>query len=438
MSRVSISSNGKGEFLEGIDVRDPEFEDWLRAYRQTDSKDNPPEAQFVHAAPKKAGPPARDLKIAIRTRAMTSGHVEWFLQLFSDATALQLREYFSIDLIMDGSSDDLRDTLTVDLEAIGLDNNTLGVRISLNAPENSRQIWAANRHLKSNGGPPVETAEATRLLNELVQAIGDTLLQGGDLSGELDTPDALCRNAIRSLFTMKKDCVAEADRLFAKAFDLEPRGLYMAWRAQIKAIQFVERHSSNREGLKDAGREFAARALEIEPNNSMVLATLANTTGHLLQDKSRSLFLAKRGVLLNPANPMAWWALASAHVYAGDEKMSYAVARNARNLAILSPHRFWWDNQLFGAALTQGKIDEARKLAEEARAQNAVFRPSLRYLIAFYANDDRHEDALQVAEDLKVLEPDFTIERLVKDREYPASLLHRSPGLDLKKVSALI
>ena len=62
----------------------------------------------------------------------------------------------------------------------------------------------------------------------------------------------------------------------------------------------------------------------------------------------------------------------------------------------------------------------------------------MRYLIAFYANDDQPENALDLAARLLDLEADFSGERLVRDRDYPASLLHRAPGLDLKKLESLI
>ena len=62
----------------------------------------------------------------------------------------------------------------------------------------------------------------------------------------------------------------------------------------------------------------------------------------------------------------------------------------------------------------------------------------MRYLTALYANEGRMDAAAQMAGKLKRLEPDFTVERLVQDADYPASLLHRAPGLDLQELTALI
>lgn len=434
---VQIESPSGQEFLEGIDARDSEFEDWLRQERAGELDVPRQEASLYSVAATPAQVRARPWTIAIVPTSRGGETVEWFLRLFSDATGLHIREFFSARVIH-GEPERLdANTWRVSLEAIDCDSDTMGLRISLEKPLAQSQIWSANRHIKLKGGPPIESPDCLRALNELVEAIGDALVQGETSALDEDDPDWLCRMAIRGLFSMRKDGVAEADRMLARAFEVQPRGLYLAWRAQIKAIQRVERHGEDTRGYIEAGDAFCERALELEPNNSMVLATVANTSGHLLGNKLRSLSLAKRSVLLNPSNPMAWWSLASANVYSGDAKSSYMNATMARRLAFLSPHRFWWDNQLFGAALVLGRIDEAHGLAESAYSQNPIFRPSLRYLIAFYANAGRDEEALLAAKALSELEPDFSIERLVKDREYPASLLHRAPGLDLDKVGAL-
>lgn len=413
-------------FLESIDVQDSAFTAWL------DHQPAGPRPQLVRPdAPTRRG--AR--KFDIVCTSLGGELATWFNRVFCDATARHLREFFSADVYIDYAGRPDKDIWQIRLESYVENTNNLYVRLSLENPAQQRQIWSDNRNVEARGGPPVEDPDILRLLNELVQAIGDEFLK--DSTFESDSADLLCRRAIRAFFTLEKDGVAEADDLIRRAFEIEPRGLFLAWRGQIRTVQGIERHLSDQQAIVQEGEQFAEQALEIEPNNSMVLATAANTFGHLLKQKSRSLDLAKEAVLQNRVNPMAWWALSSAHAYAGDIKQSYRSALTARKLALLSPHRFWWDTQAFGPAMLLGQISEARNFAESSFARNRTFKSNLRYLIAFYANDEDPEGALAFAKRLKTLEPDFSVERLVNDRDYPVSLLHRTPGLDLDKLKAL-
>lgn len=432
LSRIDLAAPSDGqEFLEGIDARDSEFESWLTAERVRRCSDAPVPTRSACGVI--GGTSVDGWTVAIDANGEGAA-ANWLACLVGDAIARHVRDFFSARVLM-GNTATNPNLWVVKIRSFQADDACLGLRASLEHPASGQHIWAEHRHLVLKGAPPIEHPDVLRLVNELVEALGDTLILIGD--GGPDDPDRLCRGAIRALFSMDPRSVSKADEMFAKACEMRERGLYLAWRAQIRAIQHVERHRVDAEHLREEGAYFCARALEAEPNNSMVLATVANTCGHLLGEQDRSLALAKRSVLLNRANPMAWWALSSANVYSGDIQESYAVARNARQLALLSPHRFWWDNQLFGAAVVLGRIGEAQRLAEVARAQNPRFRPPLRYLVAFYANTGREEDALDVAETLSSLEPDFSVDRLVMDRSYPASLLHRAPGLDLDQVNAL-
>jgi tetratricopeptide (TPR) repeat protein len=323
----------------------------------------------------------------------------------------------------------------VDIEICQFSTSAVGVRFSLIHPSRGHQIWADNKTVEMQGAPPTDHPDLALLSNQLIEAAGDALFlnEGPDEN----CPDTLCRYAIRTMFEINPKDVEIADQMFDRAYKLEPRGLYLAWRAQAKTIVKIERYGADEHALTEEADELCARALELEPNNSMVLATVANTYCLTMRAYERSLFLASRSTLLNPSNPMAWFALSSASMYAGKSKDALQYTLKANQLALTSPHRFWWDSQVFAAALTSGKLSEAQFFAESCHAQKPDFRPPLRYLIALFSNSGQNDKALQMADRLTELEPDFTIERLIKDREYPAALLHKDIGIDLAKVSDL-
>ena len=435
LSRLEVSDH-TGEFLEGLDVQDEEFETWLRFHRRETKAKNVSRVESpFKQPPERRLPEYQKLIITYATGfEITDKPTVWLSRVFADGIAQQLQETFSrhVSICPNASGDEK--CWLIELSAFQCSEEEVAVRASLKDGVTGRHVWAETSSMQMRGAPPVDHPKLKLLSNRLVEVVADTLfLERADE----DCPDVLCRKAIKNLFSINPDLTKEADSQFATAFDISQRGLYLAWRAQTKAIRKVEKHETDMLALCEEGQFLAERALELEPNNSMVLATVANTLGHLLKDDLRGLHLAKRSVLLNPSNPMAWWSLSSAHVYAGDTKSAYRSAKIARELALLSPHRFWWDSLLIGIPMLMGNNAEAQKFAELSHEQNRNFRPPMRYLIAFYANTGRDEEALLMAEKLRKLEEDFSIERLVRDAEYPASLLHKASDMELDRISAL-
>ena len=141
---------------------------------------------------------------------------------------------------------------------------------------------------------------------------------------------------------------------------------------------------------------------------------------------------------ITPGNPMARWAFSSANLYAGRYEDSYREARHGRYLTARSPYRYWWDLQLFIAAMMTGREAEAAEWMEKCAAGNRRFRPPLRYLVVLRANAGDEERAQEAIGGLRKLEPEFSVDMMLGDPDYPASLLHRATLFDLQRVAAAI
>lgn len=435
MNLLDVILSGDGEFLEGIDVKDQEFESWLGIERQ---KQTAGHGKHHTVSVRSNRQDNGQWAIAILPQAKGESLNRWFEGLFSDTLSRSLREVFSAPITVDAAPRVTAHLFTVSVESFSPATEAITMRVVLNHPAMHHQLWSGHCTIRGKGAPPIDHPDLLRLVNEMIERLSDYLILQGLKDGEFENPDVMCRQAIRSLFTMVPDRLVEADKKFKQAYDIQKRGLYLGWRAQLKAIQSIENHDVDADTLRDQAQYLCERALELEPNNSMVLATLANALRRFDRDDHRSLALAQRSIQLNPANPMAWWAMSAAKAYAGDNTGSYQNAIIARKLVLLSPNRFWWDCQMFCAAMPEGKLDQAREAAERCRRENPHFRPPLRYLIALYANAGRMEQAQKLAEELVRLEPDFSVDRLFQDKSYPASLIHQAPGLDVSKLSAII
>ena len=160
------------------------------------------------------------------------------------------------------------------------------------------------------------------------------------------------------------------------------------------------------------------------------MASVADASLVVQRNFARSAQLAQMSVAANPANPLAWWTLASANLYFGDAKLAHQSAINAQTLAAGTRLRFWTDIQRGLAAIVNGKTVEGIKLMEASSALSPDFHPPLRYLTALYSAAGMTRSAQQCAEKLTALEPDFTFDRLANDPDYPVSVMRQHGMLD--------
>ncbi|MGR3803030.1 MAG: hypothetical protein ACU0AY_06115 [Marinibacterium profundimaris] len=424
---LRVDSDGDGTFLEGFSAGDPVFQAWLDQERARHDGTPLPESRPA---------PAQSVWHVNIEIAEQDGPNGWFNLTFADIVARGLRETQNTPVSVLTRAEPSARLLTVAVSSVPFDG-LLGVRVSLERRASNRQIWSGQRLLQMRGGPPTESQDCLSLANEVVGAVDQYLYRNSRDVG-LDEPDRLYHQAVRDLFSMEPERIAAADAALDQALKLSERGLFLALRAQLKTIERVERLQNDTADLIEAAEAYSARALELEPDNSMVAAFLANTAGHLIRDQERSHELAQRSVDLNPANPMAWWALSSASMYLGRNQKALTYALNGQRLSARSQYRFWWDQQSFGTLFAIGKHEEAFEILKATHARNRNYRPPMRYLFALAAHFDDQTLAEEFLHKLEASEPNFSVTRMLEDPSYPASLIHSAPNLDLGKLRAFI
>jgi hypothetical protein len=447
LGRVLLLEAGPGELAEGLDVRDGEFDEWLVAQRAATTRSRgPPSVGQGNgsdlAAARIARPQAGGRAVFVRTVG-DDAWANWTAVLIADVIATGLREMLSGEVVRGEPPGDAVSALIATAECRSLGGGAIGIRIALARGREANQLWSAARMVTQSGAPPIDAPEVQLLAQELSAAIDRAQApSGGSLDGLGDCsnadPDLLRRIAVEHIFSLEPERLLLADQMLAMAHSMTPRGLFEAWRAQIRVIQDVERLPGDRRRFREEGERFARRAVEAEPGNSTVLAIMANVRYFLSNDRSASLRFAEQGMALNPANPLALWARSSARLYAGQVRRSYGDAVRGRLLMQGSRFKFFWDLQMFTGAMLQGRLDEATTLLEGAVLHRPNFRPPYRYLSALYAHAGREEDAHAVGATLRRLEPDFSFDRLLNDRSYPASLIHRAEALDKERLATLI
>ena len=418
------------EFLEGLDVRDAEFNTWLAAQRA--DRAAPAAAPAGADAPGgRAAPPRRAPPVSVLFLAETDapGPCRITETLFIDGVARTLTEELDVEIYRRPPSPAPPGLLLASVQAFQAPNRQMGLRVSVEDLDSGRVLWSEMQASPFNGAPNTGDIAILGLGNRLAATLKSAVLEAR-LSSRGD-PDAnvLAALAVRKMFTMRREELLAAEPLLQQAFEIQPRGVFKSWLAQLYSIQYVERVRPI-EDIRDRSEASCAHALEIEPDNSYVLASVADASLVVQRNFARSAQLAQMSVAANPANPLAWWTLASANLYFGDAKLAHQSAINAQTLAAGTRLRFWTDIQRGLAAIVNGKTVEGIKLMEASSALSPDFHPPLRYLTALYSAAGMTRSAQQCAEKLTALEPDFTFDRLANDPDYPVSVMRQHGMLD--------
>ncbi|MBT8454857.1 MAG: hypothetical protein HKO95_18835 [Rhodobacteraceae bacterium] len=402
------------EFFEGCRIRDPEFRAWMDVKR----------AELSGAAPARVTPAALGRSILIRRDRPVAGPDGLLASMFLDTVEKTLTEATSMQIVHAEAARS-NPMLSLSAEAF-LDSGQGGLRAALEEGEFQRSVWGGTVSFTFGGTDFADNPELLKLAHDVYENVTATLIRRNQ--AETASFDATLRAqmAIRKLFTFNPEEQAEADQLFLQAFERDPRGSYLAWRVMLRVIRQVEQHDGIDIGMPEEIDEFAARALELEPSNSMVLAAASNAAMLVRDDFLAARELAERSVRANPANPFSWDCLGISHLMEGRSESAHRLQLRARHIGQSSPFKHWWDMGCCLTATVTGRFEEARQYAEAAAALVPDFRPPLRYLTAIYANERRTDDAYRVMRRLNTAEPRFSLDRMVNDPDYPAAALKRS------------
>ncbi len=300
------------------------------------------------------------------------------------------------------------------------------VRLALlQIPENSL-AWSSTLQLSNEQANDVDDPRVRACINLVVNVAVDQFSKLNGTHSNQSLATALCRSGITHLFRLGKANFETADRLFARAFEIERRGIYLAWRAYLRTFLLAERQYTNRETIEDEAFDFTHRALAMEPYNSYVAALSGHVYSITRRSDAAAYELAERSIQLNHANPLGWAVFGVAETYLGKVSDGLRHTLLARDIAGHAPYRYQLDAFSFVASAVAGDTGRAIQLAEACHALMPDFAPPIRYLTALYAYKGMDDLSFAMMQKLQRNEPDFTLETL-RDKAYPVWALHRTP-----------
>lgn len=419
---------GAGEFLEGIDVRDEEFESWLRTMR----------SRCPQPEPAPIGPVSQKTRLVVgcRSGADSSSENRLVATVFADQIAGHICDQVSaLRRVLTRTGDALeRADIDVDCQVVRGDDRPLAF-LRIIASSTGQILFSRAVEIV---GSPLSLIGSMQMGTMTFEA-AEAALQHIPTVAAKDNPDAcasaLTQTALRKMFSFEAIQLGQADSLLQQAYALSPDPRHLVWRALILTIQDIELLDRDTARLKSAAEQLIGSALTSGTENALPLAIAAIVRAMLFDDANEAEYLARTATYVNPDSAFSLKALAVAQMMLGDLSAAYANSRKSHEMSASSAYRHWWDLYHSIVCISCSAFDEALRSAEAAARRAPNFRPPLRSLIALYSYFGMDDKARTAGRRLATIEPDFSTDRFRNDPAYPNRTL-RQAGL-LKHVAGL-
>ncbi|NBZ88018.1 hypothetical protein [Stagnihabitans tardus] len=434
LSKVEFTgAPGAGEFLEGIDIKDDDFNHWLQGIRQS------PDQYFAllrgQAAP---APAARSIlpAIAILPFRLVAGEAihtvlgDWLAEeicrALSRSPLLSVISHLSSREISGQRPDTqrLRRALGVDYAVTG-SLRVLGDRIVLDADcidvASGRILWTRQTQGKMADflTPDAEAvAEIVRSVGRTVATEAVAQARGRSLKALADHHPLIAgigmMHELRlSSFSKSRELIEEAIR---RAPDVPEAH---AWLAEWYVMSIFNGWSDDT--LRDAGRAMSCteQALNIDPDNTFALTIDGVVMNNLFQrlDTAGARFHA--ALDLNPNESIAWLLSGVLAAYRDDGAEAVERTEQALRLSPVDPFGYFYDSMASTAYLAAEDWGKALSFADRSLQRNDRHSSSLRVKICALNQLGRGEEARSAAAEMKRRQPGFSVAQY--RRTHPAA-----------------
>jgi adenylate cyclase len=257
--------------------------------------------------------------------------------------------------------------------------------------------------------PHVRSRELLNALRKRPESLSayDYTLRGLDLIHSLDKPS----------FLQARDHLNQAmaeDPNFA---------MPVAWAARWHSLLIGQGWSDNRRQDSERGAALAIKAIELDRQNAMALATYGHLRSFLFRDYDTALGYFDRALSACPNSALAWILSSGTLSYIGRGEQAVRHAEQGIRLSPFDQSLFQFYVFLGGAHFTNGAYEEAVKWCRMSQSENPRYTANLRVLTAALAALDRLDEAREVARQLLALDPGFTLSRYEAEQPFRHSMV---------------
>jgi len=426
-----VGRPGAGDFLEGLDVAEEGFEDWLRSIRS-----NPSQIYSLYSAALQPPPPS-----ILPTVAVIPFHLVWgdpSMAAAGDWLAEEVCRSLSKSSLMSVISHLSTRQLNYAQVSMPIVKQLLGADYCLVGSlrlENAFAVLSAD-FVDTSTGRILWTREFKDSLKSLLSSESDAITSLTNSVGRMIAADSLKRVTGRDLADVEDHSVLLAGvsllhelrfSSFAKSRELleyaakrAPRAPEpLAWLSEWHLMSVWNGYSVDVKSDANIAVECAHRALELEPENSLSLAIdgVINSALHGNQDVAGKQFAT--ALEYNPNHSISWLFSGAMHAFRDDGKRAIESVERARALSPLDPMSYLYDSFAAYAHISDGNYARAVELADKSLEQNPWHVSTLRTKICAHHHLDQGDQVRMTARTLRERHPEFDLDTYV--REHPAT-----------------
>ncbi len=432
-ARMGLSE--ETELLEGFDISDPEFEEWLQTAR-FDWADMAgslaamrPARLLMHGTGQ--GLSAAQLRLALMRGVVQGGdeltqHLSDFL---TERIIDNIRELMPLQVIdlrsRTAPIEDLAESAEAELFC-RMRVLTVGRNVTLTffVYRSSRLAieWSQSIQCTLDDLHQAESLLLMGFIAQNTDRLARTLLSHIPEEQEDTMPLRAGYAAMNLLFRLEDTALDKAMALIEKTEDAGAKtGATHSLTAGLRAYaaSFAVGENLGTLNAEDSQRlhQLISAKLDDNPFNAITLSCLGHVIGYVFQEHDLAGKVLQRAVALNPSQAFAWDHLALHKLYTGDYDTALRHARRATQLGAFSPISYSYDTTLAMAASLAGDYSRAIIAGRRALQKQPRYKAALRYLMVAHSAAGQRAAAEDTRDRLLRLDPDF-IDPQVQQRRF--------------------
>ena len=215
-------------------------------------------------------------------------------------------------------------------------------------------------------------------------------------------------------YSMSREGLAEALRLYYRALEVDPRyGAPASLAGFCRILNIANGRAVNLKSEAEEATRLLRLALSIDENDPEALATAGWGAAFVFGDFDAATEMVDRAVALNPNSADAWRLRGWAYQIADRCEEAIESFNRAIRLSPLDPMLYTTLTGLGIALVKLGRFDEAVAAASKARRKNQIQTGIYRCLAAALAQLGREAEAKEAVARLLELDPNFRISEWV-------------------------
>ena len=423
LSQVRFTGRpGSGVFLEGLDIREEGFEEWLRNIRS-----NPSQIYGLFSAAHQPPPPAILPTVAVIPFHLVTGDPQMAVagDWLAEEVCRSLSKSNLMSVISHLSARQL-DYAAIDVRsmraALGADYFLVGsLRI---APD---RCVLNTDFLDAETGRILWTREFNSPLSDLLSAHSEPIATLTTAIARKIASDSLCRvrgrnlvdiedhrlllAGVSMLHELRLSSFARARQMIEHAIERAPHAPEpLAWLGDWYLMSIWNGYSTDIRKDTQIATECAYRALDLEPENSLSLAVVGVIQSALKRNQGLAAKQFARALDCNPNDSMSWLFSGAMHAYHDKGRQAVENVERAKSLSPLDPLGYLFNSLAAYAYVADESYERAVELADVSLEQNAWHISTLRTKICAHHHLGQGQKVRETGALLRQRFPKFELE----------------------------